>query len=64
MASTAQRLLENDLQHADFRIGVAKNHWELAEEMPNDNWPYLFTWIQAATRPNSPDRFSSALGCG
>lgn len=57
VATTAQRLLAVDLQRADFRIGVSKNHWDIAHEISEGNWPYIFTWIQAAPRPNNPDRF-------
>jgi hypothetical protein len=45
------------LKHAEFLIGESKNYWGLTQEVSDDNWPYVFTWIQAATRPNSPDKF-------
>jgi hypothetical protein len=54
--SAAQRLLEADLQRGEFRIGVAKGHWYLAREVSETNWPFVYTWVQAAARPNSPDR--------
>lgn len=55
-ASAAQRLLEADLQRAEFQIGVAKNQWLLAREVCELSWPHVFTWVSAAPRPNSPDR--------
>jgi len=55
-ASNAQRLLEADLQRADFRIGVANGHWCLAREMSETDWPAVFTWVRAAPRANGPER--------
>lgn len=54
--SAAQRLLEGDLQRAEFQIGVSKGHWRLAREITEKDWPYVFTWVRAAPRPNGPER--------
>ncbi|QKL60737.1 hypothetical protein HI808_03200 [Ralstonia solanacearum] len=56
--STAQRLLLEDLQRADFKIGEAKGHWGLAREVTEAAWPHVFTWVQAAPRAGSPDRLT------
>lgn len=55
-ATTAQRLLEADLQKAEFRIGVSKGYWTLDSGVAESDWPHVYTWIQAAPRTNSPDR--------
>jgi hypothetical protein len=57
VATAAQRLLIEDLQRADFRIGASKQHWRLAQEISEGDWPFVYTWIEAAPRSNSPDRF-------
>lgn len=54
--TVAQRLLEADLQSADFRIGAAKGRWGLVKEVSEIDWPYVWMWVQAADRTNSPDR--------
>lgn len=54
--STAQRLLEADLQRAEFRIGLSKGLWSLDREVSEAAWPYVYTWVQAAPRLNSPER--------
>jgi hypothetical protein len=54
--SAAQRLLEQDLKQAEFLIGVSKGYWLLAKEVADDDWPYVYTWIRAADRPNSPEQ--------
>jgi hypothetical protein len=55
-ASTSQRLLEADLQRAEFLIGVSKGYWTLAHEISGADWPHVYTWVQAAPRENSPER--------
>ncbi|WP_449369382.1 DUF7665 family protein [Undibacterium arcticum] len=55
-ASTAQRLLEADLERAEFRIGVSKGQWSLAWEVSKTGWPYVYTRVQAAPRANSPEQ--------
>jgi hypothetical protein len=60
MDSPDQRLFEEDLQSAEFRIGAEKGMWGLveAELLPNDlKWPKRILWIAAATRPHAPERF-------
>jgi hypothetical protein len=54
--SAAQRLLGEDLKRAEFQIGVANGHWQLARPVAEESWPYVYTWVQAAARPNSPGR--------
>ena len=56
-ASSAQRLLEADLQRADFLIGVDKGHWSLAQPVRESDWPRVFTWVRAAPRPNGPEQW-------
>ena len=57
MASySSLRILEADLQKADFLIGVSKNSWGLARDLSENDWPYIYTWIQVGVRANSPDR--------
>jgi hypothetical protein len=56
-ASTAQRLLQQDLEGAAFRIGVDAGNWSLACKPSEEEWPLVFTWIRAAERPNAPDWF-------
>lgn len=55
--STAQRLLLEDIQRTEFRIGQSKGQWRLAREVTEASWPYVFTWIQAASRATGPDQF-------
>lgn len=56
--STAQRLLEEDLQRAEFQIGVAKGQWSLIREMSEADWPFVYTSVQAAPRPGGPERLT------
>lgn len=59
-----QRLFEQDVASAEFRIGVAKRMWDLAAPaaIPDDTaWPHVFLWIAAALRQNAPDRFYFSL---
>jgi len=56
-ASTAQRLLEADLDRTDFRIGVAGGQWALATPVSEADWPIVCTWVKAAPREKSPERF-------
>lgn len=56
-ASMAQRLLESDLRSVAFLSGVDRGDWALARPVTVEQWPYVFTHIQAAPRPNNPDRF-------
>lgn len=55
--TNAQRLLEADLERPEFRIGVAKGQWELAEPVSETRWPAVFTWITAALREKGPARW-------
>jgi hypothetical protein len=55
-ATTAQRLLEADLQRAEFLMGIASDRWSLANDILEDSWPIVYTYVQAASRPNGPDR--------
>lgn len=55
--TSAQRLLEADLDRPEFRIGVAKGQWELVEHPSEATWPAVFTWIAAALRQNGPARW-------
>lgn len=55
-----QRLFEEDLSSAEFRIGEISRLWGLPdpEVLPNGLiWPRLILWIAAAPRPNSPEQF-------
>lgn len=64
MSSPDQRLFEEDVQSAPYRIGEAKSRWGRAEShgLPNGaGWPKAFFWMAAAPRPNAPDRFYVAL---
>ncbi len=57
MKSPAQRLFEADRQSAEFRIGVLKEHWDVAAV----DWPRVILWIRAAPREGAPARFHVAL---
>lgn len=57
MVTVAQRLLEADLESAEFKIGVAKGHWGLVKDVCETDWPHVWIWVRAAPRPQSPDRF-------
>jgi hypothetical protein len=55
-----QRLLEADLQSAEFRIGVVNGYWGQAEPgvlTDGAAWPKVFFWMKAAPRPNAPERY-------
>jgi hypothetical protein len=59
-----QRLFEEDVQSAPYRIGAAKGLWGKAasDALPDGaTWPKVFFWMAAAARPNAPDRFYVAL---
>lgn len=57
MSSTAQRLLDADLAGAQFRAGEVRGDWSLAGSIEELQWPYVFTEIAAADRPNSQQRW-------
>ena len=57
MKSPSQRLFEGDLQSADFRSGVLKEHWGVAAV----DWPRAILWVRAAARAGAPDRYHVAL---
>ena len=59
-----QRLFEEDIASAEFRIGAAKGRWGLpAPELLADDfiWPRRLLWIVAAPRPSAPDRYYIAM---
>jgi hypothetical protein len=61
-----QRLFEADLQSAEFRNGVLKGWWGVAEadtRPANLAWPNTILWIRAAQRPNAPERYYFTLNC-
>lgn len=61
-----QRAFEADLQEAEFRIGVTKGLWGLAEANflgGNISWPKVVFWVSASERPNAPARFYTLLDC-
>ena len=62
-ASAAQRLLQADLERADFLIGVAKRQWSLVRPVSEEEWPYLYTWVSAAPRAASPDQLMVRWDC-
>jgi len=45
------------LQRADFLMGVASGRWSLAREVTETAWPYVFTFVAAAPRPKSSERW-------
>lgn len=57
MSTNAQRLLEADLAGAAFRAGELRGDWALDGTVADLTWPYLFTHVTAAPRPNSPERW-------
>ena len=57
MKSPSQRLFEADLRSADFRSGVLKAYWDVAEV----DWPQVILWVGAAPRTGAPDRYHVAL---
>lgn len=60
MSAPDQRLLEADLAGAEFRSGVVKGLWGIAEEdpaKPTTNWPHVRFWLAAAPRNGAPDRY-------
>lgn len=63
MATPDQRLFEEDLLTAEFRIGVANGFWGVLAQDPQPQfvWPKAIFWIAAPPRPNAPDRFHVVL---
>ena len=57
MQSPSQRLLEADLQSAEFRNGVLKGYWDMVAQ----DWPQVILWIRAAPRKDASDRYYVAL---
>ncbi len=57
MQSPSQRVFEADLQSANFRNGVLKEHWGVVAL----DWPQAILWIRAAPRMSAPDRFYVSL---
>jgi len=64
MLAPDERLFEADLQSAEYRNGVTKGLWGLAEanSLPAvAAWPNAFLWMAAAPRANAPNRYYVAL---
>ncbi len=60
METPDQRLFDEDLLSAEFRMGAEKGMWGLpAPDLLPDGiaWPTRIFWLAAAVRPNAPDRF-------
>jgi hypothetical protein len=60
MATPDQRLFEEDLLSAEFRIGVANGFWGISPasiQPENMIWPKVLLWIAAPPRPSAPDAF-------
>lgn len=57
MSTNAQRLLVADLASAAFRAGLLRGDWALCEPAEGMAWPYLYTYVTAASRPNSPNQW-------
>lgn len=57
MSSNAQRLLEADLADAAFRAGELRGDWSLLGSVSDISWPYVFTRVRAAPRPNGPEHW-------
>jgi hypothetical protein len=60
MESPSQRLFEEDVRSAEFRIGEVKGYWGFPtpEALPDvPAWPKRVLWITPAARPNAPERF-------
>lgn len=55
--TSAQRLLEGDLDRVEFRVGVDKAQWTLAEPVSEASWPFVYTWVTAAHRGKGPARW-------
>jgi len=55
--TSAQRLLEADLNRPEFRTGVEKCQWALAEPVSEASWPFVYTWITAASRGKGAARW-------
>lgn len=53
--TASQRLLEADLQKADFLMGVAAGRWALEQPVAEAAWPIVYTRIPAAPRASGPD---------
>lgn len=56
MLTAAQRLVDADLRCAEFLIGVDAGKWTLAEPSSAAAWPFVYTTVEAAPRPNSPEQ--------
>ena len=50
-----QGCFEEHVASRPFQDGVARGYWDIA---PRDGveWPYAIIWIDAPSRPNSPER--------
>lgn len=60
MQGPDERLFEDDLSSAGFRMGVANRQWGLPDQdvLPQQPvWPARILWIAAAPREGAPDRF-------
>lgn len=59
-----KRLFDSDLDSAEFRNGVVKGWWDLAdaEILPSGlTWPRAILWIAPAPRADAPSRFYVSL---
>lgn len=57
MSTNAQRLLDADLSGAAFRAGILRGDWACCAPIKDTAWPFLFTYVTAASRPNSPEQW-------
>jgi hypothetical protein len=46
------------MKQADFQIGIDEGMWGIANENScYSEWPYIYIWIKAKEKPNSPERY-------
>jgi hypothetical protein len=64
MEKPDQRLFDEDIASAEFRIGADKGRWGLPapEVLPDKlEWPRRILWLGAAPRAGAPDRYYVTL---
>ena len=58
-----QEAFESDIASDEFQDGVVRGKWGLLSDDDRSKqdvpivWPHAVIWVQAAERPNSPDRY-------
>ena len=52
------QIFNKHVSEAHFQMGVDSGKWGIMDDISErPTWPFVYFWVQAASRPNSPEKF-------